>query len=286
MNPFRTIHVILAFLGITLAPLAAQDEAPLIPVGSLSAFPTIVQTGTHPQLTWDITLPESIEEIIEITPPGTLTPKRDVFMDVRILGAGVTYYSGGRLYFVPTETRISLNGGSYEEIFYGTNYDVDPNEIVYTAQVKEGETVNFGARYYHNNNWGSWYSSTNSSYNVVALKNGDIPPTTTPMNQAPTIESFIRPYLSDDGRIVLGPRDVIYLFELTHTNQNDQGFDLQDMAVLVGFYEKIKNNNGHGNNIDGVDSSNPGDSPHHADDTDANDDDEGGNGNGRGRRRK
>lgn len=233
-------------LGLTLlltatfhAPLSAQDEAPVIPVGSLSAFPTIVQTGTHPQLTWEVTLPETVDEIVEITPPGTLTPSRDVVMDVRILGAGVTYYSGGYLYFVPTQTQISHNGGSYSQIFYGTNYDVDPNEIVHTIEVEEGETVNFGARYYHNNAWGPWYSSTNSTHNVIALKNGDTPPTTTPMHQAPTIESFIRPYLGDDGRVVLGPRDIIYLFELTHTNQNDQGFDLQDMAVLVSFYEEV-----------------------------------------------
>ncbi|MEM1444228.1 MAG: hypothetical protein AAGF67_17915, partial [Verrucomicrobiota bacterium] len=105
-------------LGLTLlltatfhAPLSAQDEAPVIPVGSLSAFPTIVQTGTHPQLTWEVTLPETVDEIVEITPPGTLTPSRDVVMDVRILGAGVTYYSGGYLYFVPTQTQISHNGG-------------------------------------------------------------------------------------------------------------------------------------------------------------------------------
>ncbi|MDF1659919.1 MAG: hypothetical protein P1U58_20055 [Verrucomicrobiales bacterium] len=263
MNPFRTIHVILAFLGITLAPLAAQDEAPLIPVGSLSAFPTIVQTGTHPELTWDITLPESVEEIIEIIPPGTISPKRDVVMDVRILGAGVTYYSGGRLYFVPTETRVSINGGNYDDIFYGTNYDVDPNDVVFSREMEEGETVNFGARYYHNNSWGSWYSSTNSSHNVVALINGDTPPTTTPMNQAPTIESFIRPYLSDDGKIVLGPRDVIYLFELTHTNRNDQGFDIQDMAVLVSFYEEVAE-----------------------EEEEVNNDNNNNNGNGRGRRRR
>jgi len=251
MKLFQQLSTLLIALGTALPSLQAQEESPVIPVGTLSAFPTIVQTGTHPQLTWDITIPETVEEIIEITPPGTITPRRDLVMDVRILGAGVTYFSGGRLYFVPTETRISINGSSYDDIFYGTNYDVDPNEIVFTRNMQEGETVNFGARYYHNNNWGPWYSSTSSS-NVWALINGDTPPTTTPMNQAPTIESFIRPYLGNDGKIVLGPRDVIYLFELTHTNPNDDGFDIQDMAVLVSFYEEVveeeEASNGNNNN--------------------------------------
>ena len=118
--------------------------------------------------------------------------------------------------------------------------------------------------------------------------------------------------------------------ELTHTDRNHGGFDLQDLALLVTFYDEIETdegvfdcegnlisppsdppadptpdpdpdsggdsgsdsgnigngngNNGHGNNVDGVDMSNPGNSPHHADDTDPDVDDE--KGNGRGRRKK
>ena len=231
----------LLFTLVTSTLATAQDESPLIPVGSLSAFPTIVQTGTHPQLTWEITLPETVDEIIEIVEPGTLVPKRDLIMDVRILGAGVTSYNSyyNTLTFVPTECRLNYNGQGYNRIFYGTNHDVDPSEIVHTQFVEEGATVNLGARYYWNNGWGTWFSSTNSNYNVVALKNGDNPPTTTPMHQAPTIESFIRPYLGEDGRIEIGPRDIIYLMELTHTNQSHGGWDLQDMAVLIGFYDEV-----------------------------------------------
>jgi len=232
--------IALVALSAFVPGINAQDETPVVPVGSLTAFPTIVQTGTHPQLTWDITIPESVIEIIEIEEPGTLIPKRNLVMDVRILGAGVTTYSNNRLNFIPTECKISYNGSSYNRIFYGTNYDVDQNDIVYSQEVAKDSTINFGARYYYNNSWGTWYSSTNSNHNVIALANGDTPPTTTPMNQAPTIEEFIRPYLDDDGNIDIGPRDIIYLFELTHTDQNHSGFDLQDMAVLVTFYDECK----------------------------------------------
>ena len=31
----------------------------------------------------------------------------------------------------------------------------------------------------------------------------------------------------------LGPRDIIYLCELTHTSTNTTGFDLQDCVMLV-----------------------------------------------------
>src|SRR5690606_17692699 len=69
--------------------LAQEELTPLIPSGNLSAFPTMVQTGTHPTLTWDITLPEGISDIISIEGPGTVIPNRCMIMDVRILGASV-----------------------------------------------------------------------------------------------------------------------------------------------------------------------------------------------------
>ncbi len=279
MKHIHSLLIAALALFVSTAPTQGQEESPQIPVGTLSAFPTIVQTGTHPTLTWSVTIPESVEDIIEIQLPGTLVPKRDVIMDVRILGAGVTVSANNNagFNFVPTECQINVDGKGYSQIFYGTNNDVNPNDIVYTKNVKEGETVNFGSRYYYNNKWGTWYSTTNSGNNVVALKNGDTPPTTTPMHYAPTIESFIRPYLDEEGKIKIGPRDVLYLMELTHTDRDHTGFDLQDMAVLVTFYDKV--NNGHGNNEDGVDSSNPGASKE-GEDTDPTVDDEIGTGGG------
>lgn len=78
----------------------------------------------------------------------------------------------------------------------------------------------------------------------------------------------------------IGPKDVLFLFELTETNTSSPDFTMQDLAVLTTFATesksaKVKNNNGHGNNIDGVDSSNPGNAPFIPYDSDPNFDDEG-----------
>ncbi len=233
----NTILSILAILPLGTA--AAQELSPPIPVGSLTATPTVVQTGTRPTLTWSVTVPEAVDDIVDIEGPGTLVPKRDVIMDVRVLGAGVTVSTNTSPFwaFVPTECLINVDGNGYSRIFFGNNNSVRPDKVVYSKAVEEGEEINFGSRYYLNR-WGPWFSTKNSVSNVVALKNGDTPPTTTPMQYAPTIESFIRPYLSSDGTIRIGPRDVLYLMELTHTDPNHSGFDLQDMAVLVTFYEE------------------------------------------------
>lgn len=246
-QPMKADHRLRLALGILSWTLAlpfvarAQVQAPTMPVGSLSAFPTIVQAGTHPTLTWNVTIPAAVLDIVTITPPGTVTAKTQQYMDVRILGASVkavTTNQWGQITnwsWVPTECLFSFNGGSYTRIFYNTHDKVNPNIVVATRQVTTGNTMNFGGRYYYNNSWSSTRTSTNSSNTVIALKHGDIPPTTTPLYQQPTLESFLVPYLDNTGRLKLGPRDVIYLMELTHTNTADGGFDLQDLVILCTF---------------------------------------------------
>lgn len=316
-STFLTLIILVA--GALQIGFAQEDQVPAFPVGSLSAFPTIVQAGTHPTLTWDVTVPETIEEVIVIEPPGTIRPKRCLVMDVRVLGASVkrTWVNRSgqvtRWEWVPTQAALSYNGSSYDRIFFDTHDEVLPNYIVHSQIVAQNSTINFGAKYVlSNGSWSNMYTSTNSAYNVVALKNGDTPPTTTPLYQQPTIESFILPYLDEAGNISLGARDVIYLMELTHTDRNHGGFDLQDMALLVSFYDEVQadgtvidcstqeddegtikgdtnkgktkkgqGNKGHGNNWDGVDSSNPGNSKE-GEDTDLAVDDE----KQRGRRKK
>ena len=84
--------------------------------------------------------------------------------------------------WVPTQAQIKYNGNSYSPIFFDTHDDVNPNQIVHSQTVEKNSSINFGGRYMASNGyWSTWYSSTNSSHNVVALKDGDTPPTTTPL---------------------------------------------------------------------------------------------------------
>ncbi len=260
-----------------------NNTIPANPVGWLTAFPTVVQTGTKPTLTWSITYPSIVEDYVEIIPPATVNPKEELDVEVRVLGNGVTVNtSGGGYNFVDAEATLSFNGGSYTQIFYGDNHDVNPSKVVWKKKkIQANQKLRFGGRYRYNNSWGTNYTSQTGTQNVRTLVNGSIPPTNTPMYQAPSLEDFIRPYLDGEGRVKIGPMDVIVFMELTHTDsqQSDQGYDLQDMVLLVTFTSnKPKNNNGHGNNADGVDSSNPGNAPFMQYDTDPNVDDEAGGG--------
>jgi hypothetical protein len=218
---------------------AAQD--PAIPVGWLSATPVQVKVGAKPNVSWGITYPAIIKDIVTITPPGTVTPKQKVDMEVRIIGASVkvvwlnNWGVVTKWEWAPTEAQVSVNNASYSQIFYNTQDKVNPSKVVYSKRVNAGHPINFAGRYFFDLSWSSLFKSTSPSGNVVALVNGDLPPTTTPLYQQPTIEDFIKPYLDGQGRIKIGPKDVIYLMELTHTNKNDGGFDLQDLAILATF---------------------------------------------------
>ena len=63
--------------------------------------------------------------------------------------------------------------------------------------------------------------------------------------------------MDGSGKVNIGPLSVLILMELNQTNPGTSTFDYQDQVLLVSFSLKHPNN-GHGNNLDGVDVSNPG----------------------------
>lgn len=239
MKTSRPVALAAAFLACGVPAAQAQSTSPSIPVGSLTAFPLIVQPGVKPTLTWTINYPSIVQDYVTVTPPATVTPKQNLYVDIRVLGAGVTVSQTGStsFTFVPTEAVFSYNGGTYTRIFYGTNNNVNPSTIVHTRQVAKNAPLRFGGRYYYNNAWGPYFNSQSGTQNVRTLVNGQVPPTTYPLHTAPTLESFIKPYLDSQGKVKIGPMDVIVFMELTHTDaQNtDQGYDLQDMVLLCTF---------------------------------------------------
>ena len=288
-HPAAPLAASLALAFATALPCLAQgngnnNQLPKMPYGWIDAFPTIVQTGTKPTLTWGINYPSVVLDYVTIQPPATCVPKEDMDCEIRVLGAGVTVSTSGsnNFSFVPTEALVSYDSNNYTRIFYGTNLQVNQNNVVWSGNVKKNKNLRFGGRYFYNNSWGPLRTSTSGTQTVRTLVSGEIPPTTYPLHTAPTLEEFIRPYLGPDGRVKIGPLDVIVFMELTHSDSqmNDQGYDLQDMVLLVTFkpVANVKNNNGHGNNLDGIDSSNPGNAPFINLDTDPNVDDEGGGG--------
>ena len=124
-NPCAAFLAALIAVSVLVSSRAhAQTTSPTVPVGTLTASPTVVQTGTKPTLKWSIYYPSVVKDYITITSPGTITAKRGLYCDIRVLGAGVTTqnYSGGIVY-IRTEGEIRCNGNDWTSIFDGKNTD-------------------------------------------------------------------------------------------------------------------------------------------------------------------
>ena len=98
--------------------LLAQSTNPSIPMGSISAFPVIVQPGTHPTITWNISYPSIVQDYVEVNEPGGsdggggdtyISPKTELDVEIRVIGAGVTVSNsnGSNLSFVPTQAQVA-----------------------------------------------------------------------------------------------------------------------------------------------------------------------------------
>lgn len=261
MNPSRLI-VFAAASGMLCVPALAQGNGrqsaiPAVPAGLLTATPKVVQTGTYPTLTWQVHYPSTVGDVAVINPPGGINLTDGVFVDVRVVGVGVTEGTAGQnKNDIPTETRISINGGNYSQLFYGTNTDVDPTHSLFTKKLPSGTSINFGGRYVKDGSWTSFTTTQNPNYQVVALKSGDKIPTSYDLKQSGNMAEYLKPYVNGDGTVKVGPMSLLVMAEYGSTNHSSAAFDYQDLVLLVSF--SSKNNNGHGNNIDGVDSSNPG----------------------------
>lgn len=238
-----------------LADPAAPSTIPTSPVGTLSAYPKVVPTGHKPDLTWKIVYPSTVSDVATINPPGTITiTQNNTYVSVQIIGTGITACDSTSTAQY-ADARMSLNGGAYQQLFYGTQANVDSANRLYVKKLDVGDTINFSGRYVKNGAWSPLYTTRSSNLQVVTLVNGSTP--ATPSYQSPLLASYLKPYLSSTGKINIGPMSAIVLMELGQTNHGLSCFDYQDMVLLVTFSTKHPNN-GHGNNLDGVDSSNPG----------------------------
>ena len=242
MKTSQLVAVSAALIALgTLVPnrALAQATSPSIPIGSLSAFPTVVQTGTKPTLTWNINYPSVVENFVTVTPPGTVTPKENLICEIRILGLGVTSQgSNGSIVYYRTRGRMKFNGStSWSTVYDGKQTDtvVQQQGIVKAAfTVNKNQPLNFAGAYYNNSAWQTEYTST-SGDNVRTLVNGATCPGNIPDYNAPSLESFLRPYLDSAKKVRIGPMDVIVFMELTHTDKSNIGYDLQDYVMLLTF---------------------------------------------------
>ncbi|HWR24669.1 MAG TPA: hypothetical protein VN278_00405, partial [Methanosarcina sp.] len=91
-----------------------------------------------------------------------------------------------------------------------------------------------GLNYNLDSSWVEWMevSPILNPDNIIVLKNGDPVPNKPGYLQQIPVSTYLAPY-TKNGKIVLGPYDAIFLFELGGTDTASSAFDLNDLIVLV-----------------------------------------------------
>lgn len=250
------IYGLVSYSGIA-APQVSPEKIPASPSGAMTVSPTVVQTGSKPSLQWNILYPSKVSDVALINPPGTILLTQKMYVSVQPIGTGVTACDSTQSTPLSTDARMSVNGGSYKQLFFGTQADVDSAYSLYIKRHDEGTTIDFGGRFVKSGVWSDFFTTKHPNLQVVALVNGDTPPTRSPLGQSPNLAGYLKPYLDASGKVKIGPLSVLILMELGTKDHEKDCFDYQDQVLLVTFSSK-HSNNGHGNNLDGVDSSNPG----------------------------
>ena len=214
-----------------MTPLAHADSK--IPTGSLSVDRTLVRVGSHSQLTWQIQYPATaVTDIVTITGNGTITPSvAGLTMSVRTLGVG--FQSGPTL--LPVEGSWALNGGSFTRFFYDIGTNVVPTKVLVSTRVNVNDKIDFGGRGWSGSSWFPFHTTRTADPYVIVLKNGDTAPSYVPAYNQASVQSYLKAYIDGSGRIAIGPRDLIILWECSTAAPGTTYFDMQDLVVLVTF---------------------------------------------------
>lgn len=243
----------LALATLLLAPsLYAISTNPDVPVGSLSVDRSVVLEGGKPNLKWNVVYPQTVLDLVNITKSGgrdIVSIKKPVDLTVKIIGASVSDQYGN---WYPVTTHIKTSRTDWVYLDSIAQPQVNASYVYWGTKLYTGDTISVKGKLELN----GYKEYTSDHKNVIVLKDGDSLPDAYQFANQDKYEDFIKPYIQND-RITLGPNELIYLMELTH--EEEKYADRQDAVLLIQLKEK--NNNGHGNNIDGYDSSNPGNKP-------------------------
>jgi hypothetical protein len=232
----QAILVSLAALILPGIVCAQGGQSPAIPVGTLSANMSLAKVGASPTLTWDITHPAAILDVVTPNTDDTFTPKTRVNMSVKVIGADYVYGydSRGRPIYKPVQIEVRVGGGGWTRIFSNTHNNVNPSTVIFTRQVEANQMVEFRFRGSEDSRYKDWLPYRLGPDLMVAMMiHGQTPPTYAPYLSPTGVQSYLTPYMAANGTMNLGPRDLIYICELTNTNTNASGFDMQDLVMVV-----------------------------------------------------
>ncbi len=219
--------------------------------GSISVDRTTVLAESIVNVDWSANYPTEVTDIINVPdgPTQTVTPRVEVRVDVRVIGAA--FGPGDAPYPVQGFVK-STSSGTWTRIFLGNQNTYNPQSVVWSKVLNVGETLDFKFQGSYDKSYNlsnpssikSWKtaidttSSSLFSWNRKVLKNGDIAPNYIPAFDQTDLKAHLSAYFKPGtSRVTIGPRDLIYLTELSPFSLGDAETDMQDLVLLVTFTE-------------------------------------------------
>ncbi len=204
------------------------DQPAAIPLGKIEINQSMVRQGVAPMLNWSIDYPTGVVDVVDITPNDEIEPKTKLQVKISMIGVGITDQRGTRY---EAKSYVQFGSSGWEHLFTGTGDQVQPDSVLIDRVVRPGDNLRFAAKV----NLSGYDYYYNQSSNIKVLKNGDTPPSVAAgYDDQQSVANYLRPYVKD-GKIALGPMDLIYVSELTHSDPQHSGYDMQDAIVLVQF---------------------------------------------------
>ena len=196
---------------------------------------------------------EITDEIVDFTiEGGAVVIEEEATVTYEILGTAISY--GGQ-YDMPVTAKIRFNSpegestivepfGSYSSatngsVVAGQTYSPEGSYSPGTALTVATESWKKKRSRYDGTSDSHWSTfmqvDSNSSNNVIVLRNGDSVPQIDGFLDQGNVESYLGGYISN-GQVSLGVNQAIYLFELGTTNLDSTAADFQDCVVLVTLF--------------------------------------------------
>jgi hypothetical protein len=198
---------------------------------------------------WDANYPKGVDDLVDKSPPPstTLTPRTQVRAEVRVIGAA--FGPSSRPYPVRGWVKTTASS-AWTQIFLGNCNTFNPQTIVWSKVLAVGEKLDFKFQGSMDNTYnlsdvstiGQWQTAIDTtasspySWNRYALTDGETVQNYSPAFDQGDLHSHLKAYFEpSSSKLKLGPRDFIFLTELSQFGQNHQSTDMQDLVFLVTF---------------------------------------------------
>lgn len=150
---------------------------------------------------------------IAISAYDTVTAKGDIKADVHVIGG---YNKIDETTYGKLSAGYKTSSGSWTSVISNlTQIQIDPSKTYVSIDLPANATIDFKAQGETKDGLSAWRetgSGAANPENVVALVDGATPPSSAFSNGM--VRDYLKPYLDDKGKINIGPRDVLYLFEV------------------------------------------------------------------------